>query len=230
MFTLHHLNDSRSFRILWLLCELNALYGTPFRVVTHQRNKNFLAPKAMADIHPMGKAPILVDDERGRVLVESGFIAEYLLRYYDVNGELSPADDDAWEDHTFWLHFAEGSLMPNLVMRLVFAKTAQKAPFFIRPVARTIQKRVESLIISPNVHKALTLMNEHLANRHYLSGAGQGKFSAVDIHMYYGIAKMKSSGQLPDEWVNIHNWLRFCEARPSFEVARTKEAQLKQPN
>lgn len=218
MLTLHHLNDSRSFRILWLLYELNALYGTTFEVVTHQRNKNFLAPKEMADIHPMGKAPILVDHERGRVLTESAFIIEYLLRYYDVDKKLSPSDD-AWEDYVFWLHFAESSLMPNLVMRLIFAKTTQKSPFFIRPIARLIQKRVEGLLISPNVDKSLSLLNEHLTNRHYLAGAGQGKFSAADIHMYYGIAKMKSSGQLSDKWVNIHNWLNFCKSRPSFEKA-----------
>ncbi len=218
MLTLHHLNDSRSFRILWLLCELNALYDTPFEVITHQRGKNLLAPKAMADIHVMGKAPILVDHERERVLVESAFIAEYLLRCYDTDGRLSPSDD-AWEDYTFWLHFAESSLMPNLVMRLIFTKTSQKSPFFIRPIARLIQKRVEGMLISPNIDKSLTLLNEHLSNRHYLAGAGQGSFSAVDIHMHYGLAKMKSSGQLSDKWVNIHNWLSFCESRPSFNRA-----------
>ena len=115
MLTLHHLNQSRSFRILWLLCELNALYGIPFKVIKHERTKSHLAPKELTDIHPMGKAPILVDEIRGRTLAESGFIIEYLLRHYDKDGKLSPTDE-TWEDYAFWLHFAESSMMPPLVM------------------------------------------------------------------------------------------------------------------
>ncbi|OPH38581.1 glutathione S-transferase [Moraxella equi] len=222
MLTLHHLNQSRSFRILWLLCELNALYGTPFRVIKHNRTKSHLAPRQLTEIHPMGKAPILVDETHGRTLAESGFIIEYLLRYYDTDGKLSPADE-TWEDYTFWLHFAESSLMPNLVMRLVFSKIVQKSPFFIRPIIRGVQKGVENSFISPNVDKALTLLNKHLANRHYLSGTGQGVFGAVDIHLHFGIAQMKKSGGLSDKWVHVHNWLAYCESRPSFEMAQSYE-------
>ena len=88
MLTLHHLNDSRSFRILWLLCELNALYGTSFRVIKHERTKSYLAPKELTNIHPMGKAPILIDESCDKTLAESGFIIEYLLRHYDTQAKL----------------------------------------------------------------------------------------------------------------------------------------------
>lgn len=222
MLTLHHLNDSRSFRILWLLCELNALYGTSFRVIKHERTKSYLAPKELSNIHPMGKAPILIDESCDKTLAESGFIIEYLLRHYDTQAKLSPSDE-AWEDYAFWLHFTESSLMPNLVMRLVFAKIVQKSPFFIRPIVKNIQKGVEKSFISPNVDKALALLNEHLANRRYLSGAGQGIFGAVDIHLHFGIAQMKKSGVLFDEWVHIHNWLAYCQSRPGFEMAQNYE-------
>ena len=108
-------------------------------------------------------------------------------------------------------------------MRLVFAKIVQKSPFFIRPIVKNIQKGVEKSFISPNVDKALALLNEHLANRRYLSGAGQGVFGAVDIHLHFGIAQMQKSGVLFDEWVHIHNWLTYCQSRSGFEMAQNYE-------
>ena len=193
MLTLHHLGNSRSFRVLWLLTELHALYGTPFEIVTHQRNTNYLAPDALKAIHPMGKAPILVDSTRGRTLAESGFIIEYLLRYYDVNQVLSPTDDE-WENYGFWLHFSESSMMPPLVMRLVMTNVATKSPWLVRPVARAIATKVEGLVIADNIAHSFGLLNEHLAARTWIAG----KFTGADIQAYFAVKALQSRGGLSD--------------------------------
>ncbi|WFF37842.1 glutathione S-transferase [Moraxella nasibovis] len=220
MLTLHHLNHSRSFRILWLLEELSALYGTPYELVTHTRNANFLAPKEMMGIHPMGKAPILVDDVRGCTLAESGFIIEYLLKYYDTQGKLSP-DASHWEDYAFWLHFAESSMMPPLVMRLVMTKVATKSPFLVRPVAKAIANKVESLMISGNIRQSFGLLDAHLAQRQWLAG----QFTGADIQTYFAAKALQSRGGLGD-WQHIRRWMADCEARAEHQAAVAKGGAL----
>ena len=220
MLTLHHLNHSRSFRILWLLCELNALYGTPFQVIVHERTQNHLAPKAMTDIHPMGKAQILVDDSRGRTLVESGFIIEYLLRHYDVDGKLSPTDE-TWEDYAFWLHFGESSMMPPLVMRLVMDKVATKSPLVVRPIAKAIAKKVESLVIKDNINQSFSLLNNHLSDKVWIAGT----FTGVDIQVYFAVKALQSRGTLGG-WDNLSRWLSDCENRSAYEQAVAQGGRL----
>lgn len=213
MLTLHHLNHSRSFRILWLLCELNEQYGTPYQLICHERTKNHLAPKEMADIHPMGKAPILVDSTRGRTLVESGFIIEYLLRYYDKEGKLSPTDD-TWEDFAFWLHFSESTMMPPLVMRLIMDKVATKSPIFVRPIAKAIAGKVEMLVICDTIAQSFGLLNEHLANRLWIAG----DFTGADIQAYFAVKALQSRGGL-DGWVYLQQWLDRCQSRQGYQQA-----------
>lgn len=220
MLTLHHLNHSRSFRILWLLCELNEQYGTPYQLICHERTKNHLAPKEMADIHPMGKAPILVDSTRGQTLVESGFIIEYLLRYYDKEGKLSPTDD-TWEDFAFWLHFSESTMMPPLVMRLIMDKVATKSPIFVRPIAKAIASKVEALVICDTIAQSFGLLNEHLANRLWIAG----DFTGADIQAYFAVKALQSRGGL-DEYCHLKDWLMRCEQRPSHITAQEKGGQL----
>ncbi|WP_066799941.1 glutathione S-transferase [Moraxella oblonga] len=220
MLTLHHLNHSRSFRILWLLCELNALYGTPFEVITHTRNKSHLAPDDMKVIHPMGKAPILVDNNQNKTLIESGFIIEYLLKYYDTDKKLSP-NDNYWEDYTFWLHFSESSMMPPLVMRLVMSKVATKSPFLIRPIAKAIADKIENLMIKDNIAQSFSLLNTHLANKEWLTD----KFTGADIQTYFAVKALQSRGGI-GQWANVQKWLNQCEARPAYLQAVKKGGAL----
>lgn len=220
MLTLHHLNHSRSFRILWLLEELKLAYGLEYQLVCHQRDKRtFLAPRALKDIHPMGKAPILVDDDK--VLIESGFIIEYLLKYYDLNHQLQPTDDVQWQAYSFWLHFGESSMMPPLVMRLVMNAVATKSPIVIRPVAKAIRQKVEKMVISDTVRQSFGLLENHLQDKHWLAGS----FSGADIQVYFTAKALQSRSGL-DDYPNIQNWLMRCQARPAFEHAVATGGQL----
>lgn len=220
MLTLHHLNHSRSFRILWLLCELKAHYGTPFQVISHYRNKHHLAPDEMQSIHPMGKAPILVDEARGRTLVESGFIIEYLLKYYDSDKQFLPSDEH-WEDYAFWLHFGESTMMPPLVMRLVMSKVATKSPLIVRPVAKAIADKVENLMIKGNIAQSFGVLDNHVKDEEWLAG----DFTGADIQVYFAVKALQSRGGI-DAWANVERWLNRCEARTAFKEATKKGGRL----
>lgn len=122
MLTVHHLNQSRSQRILWALEEL----ALPYQIVRYQREKTMLAPPALKKVHPLGKSPVIED--HGMVIAESGAILEYLQDTYDSIGRFKPADAQGKQHYRFWLHYAEGSLMPLLLMRLLFTSLG-KPPY-----------------------------------------------------------------------------------------------------
>lgn len=221
MLHLHHLENSRSFRILWLLEELNADY----KLTSYKRNKAYLAPDSLKKIHPLGHAPILEVDDRA--LIESGFIMEYLLKHYDKEQVFKPTDDNeaAWEAYTFWLHFAEASIMPLLVMRLVFTKVVEKSPILIKPISKSIRKQVENSMISDSLTKMLTMMEQQLQNNHWFAGEA---FSAADIQMEL-VATATNAGAGLDKvkYANILNWLKRCHERDAFKRAEEKGGSVK---
>lgn len=220
MLHLHHLENSRSFRIVWLLEELNI----PYQLTRYERTKAYLAPSQLKEIHPSGKAPILVVDDRP--LVESGFIIEYVLKHYDTEHTLKPSEDNdaAWENYTFWMHFAEASAMPPLVMRLVFAKIVDKSPMLIKPVSKMIRKQVEDGMIRGNINMALALMEQHLQDNHWFAGES---FSAADIQMHFVVAAANARPNLDSiQYVHLLNWLKRCETRPAFQQAVAKGGKL----
>ncbi len=220
MLHLHHLENSRSFRILWLLEELNIDY----RLTCYERNKSYLAPDSLKKIHPLGHAPILEVDNRA--LVESGFIIEYLLKHYDKEQLFKPVDDNeaAWEAYTFWMHFSEASIMPLLVMRLVFNKVVEKSPMLIRPISKGIQKQVENSMISSNLDKMLTMMEQQLQNNHWFAGE---TFSAADIQMYFVVVAAQSRAGLDNgNYANLINWLKRCQERAAFKRAEEKGGRI----
>jgi glutathione S-transferase len=169
MITVHHLETSRSQRILWLLEEL----GLPYQLKIYQRDKRTrLAPPELKQIHPLGKSPVITDGQI--VVAESGAIIEYLVETHAplATGELAhlaPAvGTPAHRQCRFWMHYAEGSLMNWLVMKLVFASIPkQPMPFFVRPVAKALCATVQSKLIDPNVDTALDFMEDHLATHHW---------------------------------------------------------------
>lgn len=221
MLHLHHLENSRSFRILWLLEELN----TDYKLTCYQRNKAYLAPKSLKKIHPLGQAPILEVNERA--LVESGFIIEYLLKEYDNAHLFKPSKDDtaAWEDYTFWMHFAEASVMPLLVMRLVFTKVVEKSPVIIKPISKGIRKQVENSMIRNNLTTMLDMMEQQLQNNHWFAGAA---FSGADIQMYIPVVAANAGAGLDAaKYANLLNWLKRCQERAAFKIAVTKGGQVR---
>ena len=220
MLHLHHLENSRSFRIIWLLEELNVDY----QLTCYQRNKEFRAPESLKQIHPLGHTPIL--EVNDRPLVESGFIIEYLLKHYDKEQRFKPADDneEAWEAYTFWLHFAEASIMPLLVMRLVFTKVVEKSPLLIRPVSKSIHKQVENNMISSSLTKMLTMMEQQLQDNHWFAG---DTFSAADIQMHLAVVATNAGEGLDKvKYANILIWLKRCQERDAFKRAEAKGGSI----
>jgi len=151
MITVHHLNNSRSQRVLWLLEEL----GLPYEIKKYQRDpKTMLAPPELTKVHPLGKSPVITDD--GVTVAESGAVVEYLVERYG-NGRLAPAigtpERLRWR---YWLHFAEGSAMPPLLLKLIFDRIPQSPmPFFVKPIARGISARVLAAMVTPNLKRQL---------------------------------------------------------------------------
>ena len=155
--TVHHLNDSRSQRILWLLEEL----GLEYEVKRYERNpETMLAPASLREVHPLGKSPVITDEEL--TIAESGAIVEYLVERYG-NGRLAPKSETSERlRYTYWLHYAEGSAMPPLVMQLIFNQIEAKSPFFFRPVAKVITGNVKQTYIVPQITQNLDYLEAEL--------------------------------------------------------------------
>lgn len=227
---LHHLENSRSFRILWLLEEL----GVDYQLTKYQRTKSFLAPKCLEQVHPSGKSPVLEvqgidpnEPEKKQALIESGHIIDYLMAKFDTDYALHPkvdADDAAWRDYNFWMHYAEASAMPALVMRLVFTKVVERSPAIIRPIAKGIRKQVEASMIRKNISKALDLVESELSSDQWFAGS---EFSAADIQMAFFIEAANAGHGLDSvRYANTLNWLKRCKSRPAYKSAVAKGGKL----
>ena len=212
MITVHHLENSRSQRVLWLLEEL----GLAYEVKRYARDpKTMLAPPELAAVHPLGKSPVITD---GKVTVaESGAIVEYLLDTYG-QGRLRPPPGTAeGRQFTYWLHFAEGSAMPPLLMKLVFDKVrTAPVPFFIKPVVKAIADKVTKSFIAPNLQRQFDFMEAELAKRPWFAGA---KFSAADIQMSFPIEAAAARAGLDASRPRLMDWLERIHARPAYRRA-----------
>ncbi|HRC38806.1 MAG TPA: glutathione S-transferase [Rubrivivax sp.] len=212
MITVHHLENSRSQRVLWLLEEL----GLAYEVKRYARDpKTMLAPPELAAVHPLGKSPVITD---GKVTVaESGAIVEYLLDTYG-QGRLRPPPGTAeGRQFTYWLHFAEGSAMPPLLMKLVFDKVrTAPVPFFIKPVVKAIADKVTKSFIAPNLQRQFDFMEAELAKRPWFAGA---KFSAADIQMSFPIEAAAARAGLDASRPRLMDWLERIHARPAYQRA-----------
>jgi glutathione S-transferase len=215
MIVVHHLNNSRSQRVLWLLEEL----GLAYEVRRYQRDaKTMLAPPALRAVHPLGKSPVIQDGEV--TLAESGAILEYLVGRHG-NGRLIPAAGTPERlRYTYWMHFAEGSAMPPLLMKLVFDRI-EKAPmpFFVRPVARAIARRAKGSFVQPNIDRSLDFMEGELANSDWFAGA---EFSAADVQMSFPLEAAQVRGGLDAKRPRLMAFLERIHARPAYRRAIEK--------
>ena len=216
MITVHHLEHSRSQRVLWLLEEL----GLPYEVERYARDKKTsLAPPELAAVHPLGKSPVISDGKT--VVAETGAIVEYLL---DEAGDttLRPARGSAdGLRFTYWLHFAEGSAMPPLVMALVFNKVrTAPMPFFAKPIAKAIADKVMKGFVQPNIASQLAFMEAELALRPWFAGKS---FSAADIMMSFPLeaaaVRGKDGGGLDARYPKLGEFLTRIHARPAYQRA-----------
>ncbi|MCY1275270.1 maleylacetoacetate isomerase [compost metagenome] len=211
MITVHHLNNSRSQRVLWLLEELEL----PYDIQHYQRDpKTLLAPPELRAVHPLGKSPVISDGPL--VLAESGAIIEYLVERYG-NGRLQPADPGERLLYRYWLHYAEGSAMPPLLLKLVFDRIEHgPLPFFIRPVARIIAGKAKSSFIQPQIDQHLAYLESALASSDWFAGA---EFSAADIQMSFPLEAARSRGGLDGRYPKLLDFLRRIHARPAYQRA-----------
>ncbi len=213
MITVHHLNNSRSQRVLWLLEEL----ALPYEIVKYERDpRTLLAPASLRAIHPLGKSPVITDGDA--TLAESGAILEYLVETYG-KGALAPAPGTpGYRHYRYFLHYAEGSLMPFLVMKLVFNKIKTDAPFLVRPIAKAIAGQVSKQFIDPNVAAHLAFLADHLTKHAWFAGDA---FSAADVQMSFPVegAIARAGGGISPK---LTEWLAKIQARPAYRKAIEK--------
>ena len=211
--TVHHLNNSRSQRILWLLEEL----GLPYEVVRYQRDpQTMLAPPELKKIHPLGKSPVVTVD--GLTLAESGAIIETLVERYGDGRLAPPAGSAEAVRYRYWLHYAEGSAMPPLLLKLVFDRiAAAPMPFFAKPIARRIVGGAMGSFIAPQLKLHLGYLEGELARRDWFAGDA---FSAADVQLSYPIeAAQQRAGLNAAAHPRLADWLARIHARPAYQRA-----------
>ena len=211
MVIVHHLEDSRSQRVLWLLEEL----GTPYEVKRYNRDPiTSLAPPELYDIHPLGKSPVITDGEIA--VAETGAIFEYLIETYDQEGRLKPAaGSQVARDYTYWLHYAEGSAMTNLLLKLVFSRLPDRAPRLMRPIVKQISGRAEEGFIDPRIEEHVAWWERSLSESDYFVG---DMLSGADIMMSFPLEAAATRTDL-SSCPNISGFLERIHARPAYQAA-----------
>lgn len=213
MITLHYLQCSRSFRILWALEEL----GVDYQVEFYQRSASYAAPEILKNIHPLGKAPILVDD--GDVIVESAVILDYLQQQYDRLQQFKPQQAKDQRQYDYWMHYAEGSLMPLLVMTLVMNNVSKHVPWVIRPIAEKITDGVKGGFIRPRVKEHILYLEQYLSEHDYFAG----EFSFADIQMAFPLIALQK--RLHGKYPNIQAFVQRIQERAAFQRAEQKSLE-----
>lgn len=212
MITVHHLNNSRSQRVLWLLEELNC----PYEVVRYERDATtMLAPAALRQIHPLGKSPVITDG--GHTLAETGAIVEYLVDTYGQGRMVPPAGTAERLRYTYWLHYAEGSAMPPLLLKLIFLRMPKgPMPFFMRPVVRAIAKGAQDRFIDPQLKLHIGHWEAELAKSEWFAGT---EFSAADVQMSFPIEAAATRVGLAANYPKLKAYLERIHARPAYQRA-----------
>jgi len=211
MIKVHHLNDSRSQRVLWLLEEL----GLPYEVVRYERDaRTRLAPAALRAIHPLGKSPVIQDGDV--TVAETGAIVDYLLDVYG-EGRLRPAagTEDA-RRFTYWLHYAEGSAMPPLLLKLVFGLLPRRAPGLMRPLVKQISDKAIAGFVDPQLRDHVGFWEAELARSEWFAG---DQFTAADIMMSFPVEAGADRAFDPADRPRLRAFLSRIHARPAYRRA-----------
>ena len=220
MVIVHHLNNSRSQRVLWLLEEL----GVEYDIKRYQRDAaTMLAPATLRAVHPLGKSPVITDGEL--TIAESGAIVEYLVERYGAGRLVPPSGTPERLRYTYWLHYAEGSAMPPLLMKLIFDRIEKgPMPFFVRPVARAIAGKAKSSFIEPNIARHLDFMEAELGKSEWFAGK---EFSAADIQMSFPLEAAAARGGLDASRPKLMAFLERIHARPAYKRAVERGGEYK---
>jgi len=212
MIIVHHLNNSRSQRILWLLEEL----GLDYEIRKYRRDPGtMLAPPELRAVHPLGKSPVIQDGDT--IVAESGAIIEYLVGRYGDGRLLPKAGTPERLRYTYFLHYAEGSAMPPLLLKLVFDRVeSTPAPFFVRPIARAIAGKVKDSFVLPQIRQHLAFLEGELAERDWFAGDA---FSAADIQVSFPLEAAAARGGLDGKYPKLSGFLERIHARPAYRRA-----------
>lgn len=218
MLTVHHLDNSRSQRILWMLEEL----GVEYEIVEYKRNKDtMLAPPALRAVHPLGKSPVVTDG--GLTLAESGAILEYLVERYGNGRFVPPRGTPEYLRYRYWMHYAEGSAMPPLLLKLVASRIANaKVPFFVKPITRKIAGSLESEFVDPQLDLHFSYIAKELEATGWFAGDA---FTAADVQMSFPIeAGAKRAGA--ESKPSIRDYLDRIHARPAYQRALARGGEF----
>jgi glutathione S-transferase len=212
MITVHHLNNSRSQRVLWLLEEL----GVEYEITRYERHpRTMLAPPSLRAVHPLGKSPVITD--AGVTIAESGAIVEYLVERHGQGRLAPPPGSPERLRYTYWLHYAEGSAMPPLVLKLIFTRIPlAPMPFFMRPVVRRIAQGVEKTFVDPQIALHLDYLEGELAKSEWFVGS---EFSAADIQMSFPLEAAATRAGFGSQRPKLGAFLERIHARPAYRRA-----------
>jgi len=212
MIVVHHLNNSRSQRVLWLLEELQL----PYEIRRYERDpQTMLAPPELRAVHPLGKSPVISDGDL--TLAESGAILEYLADRYGAGRLAPPPGTPERTRFSYWMHYAEGSLMPPLLLKLVFDRVeSSPMPFFAKPVARGIADKVRKAFVLPNLRTHLDFLEQELKDRDWFAGPA---FTAADVQMSFPLEAAQARGGLDARRPRLMDWLGRVHARPAYQAA-----------
>ncbi len=213
MLTVHHLNNSRSQRVLWLLEEL----GVPYEIIRYQRQPNMLAPKELRAIHPLGKSPVITDN--GNTIAESGAIISYIVETYGNGRLIPPPNTPERLRYTYWLHYAEGSAMFPLLLKLIFGLMPKRAPALMRPFTKLIAGTAITNMINPQLKQHMAFWEGELAKSEWFAGAD---FTAADIQMSFPLEAASSRAGLEDGHPKCVAFLARIHARPAYQRALEK--------
>lgn len=215
MITVHHLENSRSQRILWLLEEL----GVPYQVLRYERDpETQLAPAELTAIHPLGKAPIVTDGET--TVAESGAIIEYLVERYGDGRLVPPEGSPARRQYTYFMHYAEGSFMPLMILSLIMGRIeSAPVPFFLKPVTRGIADKVRKGYLDHSIDRNLDFLEATLAASTWFTGED---FTAADVQMSFAIETAEVRADLAGRYPRLGAFLERVRERPAYRAALEK--------
>ena len=218
MIIVYHLNNSRSQRIIWMLEELNLEY----KIVLYKRDvKTLLGPESLSKIHPLGKSPVITDDSSGEqiLIAESGAIIEYLLESYGKKSSLITPETGTQEDrdYRYWLHFSEGSLMPPLLLRLIFDRVKKaRVPFFVKPITKAVADKILSELVNPNIKRLLDFIETSLEGKNRFLG---DQLSGADILMSFPLETSVARGLIDDYYPCIQSYVERIHQQPAYQAA-----------
>ena len=211
MITVHHLNNSRSQRVLWLLEEL----GVSHQVKHYQRGPDMRAPAELRQVHALGKSPVITDGDL--TIAETGAVIEYLLETYGQGRFVPPAGTPQKLRFTYWLHYAEGSAMPLLLLKLIFMRMPRGAPAVMRPLVNVIAGKALRTLVDPQLAQHMRYWCDELdRNGGWFAGP---EFSAADIMMSFPVEAAAARAGMDDSHAPLRDFLARIHARPAYKRA-----------